>query len=134
MAKPWIHALSSAKRYGGKPEDYLPIHDLMDSSKATEPSSRHRCLTHNAWFVGTILEKIFGNHIINSNGKTVSVRQIGEDHVLEDFGNRFIPTAQDYLCEMELKDWMLNGRNSVPPSFVKIDKGHKTSIRTITKD
>ncbi len=30
MSKPYIHALSSAKKFGGKPEDYLEIHQLMD--------------------------------------------------------------------------------------------------------
>ena len=35
MAKPWIHAVSSAKRFGGVPDDYLAIHEFMDSSKST---------------------------------------------------------------------------------------------------
>ncbi len=120
MAKPYIHALSSAKRFGGKPEDYIEIHNLMDSSKATVADSRHRALTHNAWFVGFILEKIFGVNITNSEGKLVSVREIGEQHVLEDFKNRFIPSAQDYLQEIEMKDWMIDGRG-IPPSFAKLN-------------
>ena len=33
MANPYIHSRSSAKRYGGKPEDYLEIHKLLDSPK-----------------------------------------------------------------------------------------------------
>lgn len=131
MAKPWIHAMSSVKRYGGKPENYLPIHDLMDSSKAVIADSRHRALTHNSWFVGTILEKVFGNHIVNSDGKKVSVRQIGEDHVMEDFSNRFIPAASDYLNEMEYRDWMQNGRDSVPPSFEKIQNGRTVTRRVV---
>lgn len=128
MAKPYIHALSSVRRYGGTVENYLPIHDLMDSSKAVIADSRHRALTHNSWFVGTILEKVFGNHIVNSDGKRVSVRQIGEDHVMEDFSNRFIPSAADYLMEMEYRAWMQNGRDAVPPSFERI-----RSSRTVTK-
>jgi hypothetical protein len=33
----------------------------------------------------------------------------------------FIPTAQDYLGEMEMKDWMNNAMNgSSPPSHKKI--------------
>jgi hypothetical protein len=72
MSKPWIHAVSSAKRFGGVPEDYIEIHNLMDSSKATIADSRHRALTHNAWFVGTILEKIFGVTFTNSAGKQIS--------------------------------------------------------------
>ena len=119
MSKPWIHALSSARKFGGKPEDYLDIHNLMDSSKAAIADNRHRALTHNSWFVGTILEQIFGVVRDNSDGKKYSVRDIGEQHVLEDFKGKFIPSPQDYLAEIEFKDWMQNGRG-VPPSFSKL--------------
>jgi hypothetical protein len=91
----------------------------MDSSKATIADSRHRALTHNAWFVGTILEKVFGVTITNSVGRVVSVRDIGEQHVLEDFGGRYVPSAQDYLQEIEFKEWMLSGKGA-PPSFAKL--------------
>ena len=131
MAKPWIHALASAKRHGGIPENYLPIHDLMDSSKAVIADSRHRALTHNSWFIGTILEKIFGNHIVNSDGKKVSVRTIGEEHVLEDFARRFIPSASDYLTAMEYQSWMENGRKGSPPSFERIQKTEQVKRRVI---
>ena len=124
MSKPWIHAESSAKRFGGKPEDYLPIHNLMDSSKSTIADSRHRALTHNSWFVGFILEQIFGTVITNSDGRTISVRDIGEQHVLEDYGNRFIPSAQDFLQEIEFQEWMLSGKGC-PPSFAKLNKTKK---------
>jgi hypothetical protein len=126
MAKPWIHAVSSAKKFGGKPEDYLEIHNLMDSSKAAFPDNRHRALTHNAWFVGHILEKIFGTTFENSDGKVVSVRDIGEQHVLEDYGNKFIPSAQDFLQEIEWKDWMNNGMSDTPPSN-SIPNKHKNN-------
>lgn len=121
MSKPWIHALSSARRFGGEPADYLDIHELMDSSKATIADVRHRALTHNAWFIGTILERIFGSVRQNSAGKTYNVRDIGEQHVLEDYAQRFIPSAQDFLQEIELADWMNNGRG-VPPSNCKVYK------------
>jgi len=120
MAKPYIHAVSSSKRYGGKPEDYLEIHNLLDSSKGAIADNRHRALTHTSWFLSVILERIFGVNITNSDGKMVSVRDIGEQHILEDFGGRFIPSAQDYLQELEMKDWMQNGKGSTP-SFAKID-------------
>lgn len=135
MAKPYIHALSSAKRFGGKPEDYLEIHNLMDSSKAVIADSRHRALTHTSWFVGFILEKIFGTTIQNSDGKTVSVRDVGEQHILEDFGHRFIPSAQDFLEGMEMKEWMVSGRG-VPPSFAKLVERRSTvkSFKPFDKD
>lgn len=115
--KPYVHAVSSAKKFGGVPEDYLAIHNLMDSSKGVIADSRHRALTHTAWFLSVILERIFGVVIQNSKGRKVSVRDIGEQHILEDFGNRFIPSAQDYLEGMEMKTWMISGRGEVPTSF-----------------
>ena len=68
MAKPWIHALSSARKFGGKPEDYIDIHNLMDSSKGSIGDNRHRALTHNTWFIAPEgpLERIFGVTIKNS--------------------------------------------------------------------
>lgn len=120
MAKPWIHAESSAKRYGGKPEDYIEIHNLLDSSKGTIADSRHRALTHNAWFM-FILEKIFGVTIENSEGRKISVREIGEQHILEDYRGRFIPSAQDFLQEIEVKEWMVSGKGQ-PPSSAKLYK------------
>ncbi len=29
----WKHSLLSAKKFGGKPEDYFEIHKFLDSSK-----------------------------------------------------------------------------------------------------
>jgi len=123
MSKPWIHAKSSARKYGGIPEDYLKIHQFMDSSKSAFPDNRHRALTHNAWFIGTDgpLELAFGVVFINSEGKEVSTREIGEQHILEDFGMRFIPAASDYLSEMSFADWMNNGRKGCPHSFRRIE-------------
>jgi hypothetical protein len=120
MAKPYYHALSSVKKFGGLPEDYLPIHNFMDSSKSAIADNRHRALTHNSWFISTVIERVFGVMIENSNGRKVSSREIAEQHVLEDYGNRFIPSAQDFLQEIEFKNWMQNGRG-VPDSFKKIE-------------
>ena len=129
MAKPWIHAESSAKKFGGKPEDYIEIHNFLDSSKGTIADSRHRALTHNAWFLSTILERVFGVTIKNSEGKNVSVRDVGEQHVLEDYRGRFIPSAQDFLQEIEVKEWMISG-NGQPPSSAKLyKKGEKKYVK-----
>lgn len=142
--KPFNHAESSAKRFGGQPEDYIEIHDLMDSSKGAIADNRHRCLTHQSWFLSEILERIkFTNSteckpdgrfytIKNSDGKEISVREIGEQHVLEDFGMRYIPSAQDYIQEMEFKSWMNNGMGEGPSSFKKIEKNK--SVRFIKAD
>lgn len=131
MSKPYIHSVSSARRFGGVPEDYIEIHNFLDSSKGTIADNRHRALTHTSWFLSTVLERVFGEVIENSDGRKVSVRDVGEQHILEDFGGRYIPTAQDYLQEMDFKDWMQNGKG-VPPSSVKLDEKRKTKIRLIT--
>ncbi len=116
MAKPYVHAETSVKDFGGKVEDYLPIHELMDSSKSAFPDNRHRAITHNTWFVCTIIEKIFGVAIKNSDGKMIPTREIAERHVLEDFGGRFVPTVQDYLQGMRHEPWMSNIGSDHPAS------------------
>ena len=132
--KPEIHARSSVRKFGGVIEDYLEIHDFMDLSKGALPDNRHRALTHNSWFLSNVLERVFGHTITNSNGRIVSVRDIGEQHILEDFGGRFIPTAQDYLQEMEIKSWMnTTSRGAYPPSHEKIAKTRVT-VSTIISD
>jgi hypothetical protein len=129
MSKPYLHALSSVKKYGGKVEDYIEIHNFMDSSKATVPDHRHRALTHNSWFLSVVLERVFGLNITNSDGRKVSVRDIGEDHCLEDFGG-IIPTAQDFIAEMEIKEWM--GGKGTPPSHQKAVR--KTTTKNVDWD
>ena len=71
MANPLIHAKSSMKRWGGSVECYLPIHELLDSPKATMNNNTSRMLTHNIWFCYQIIPKIFGYNITNSDGKSV---------------------------------------------------------------
>lgn len=117
MSKPYIHSVSSAKKFGGVPEDYLDIHNLMDSSKSAMADVRHRTLTHNAWFIGDVVEKVYGSVRTNSDGKVYSVRDIAEQHVLEDYGMRFIPTVQDFLALIPVQDWMNNGKGEGPPSI-----------------
>ena len=110
MAHPLTHARSSVRRYGGVPDDYLPIHDLMDSSKSSFPDNRHRALTHNTWFF-FVVERVFGHEIkltckdchgggcelCAETGRrgVAKTRYVCEQHVLEDFGGRYIPTASD---------------------------------------
>lgn len=134
MAKPYFHAQSSAKKYGGIWEDYMEIHELMDSSKASFPDNRHRALTHNAWFIGTILPRVFGETFRRkSDNKIVNTRDIGEQHVLEDFKMRFIPTAQDFIQEMDFLPWMQNGMGEAPSSHKKI-KGNKNITKPEDKE
>lgn len=135
--KPTIHAENNVKKYGGKIEDYLKIHQFMDSSKGAMCDVRHRALTHTSWFIQPdgILEKVFGVTFVNSDGKTIAVRDIGEDHILEDFDG-FIPTPQDFLKDIPVKPWMYRGGGTpndpvtLPPSTVVV-KAPETPVDPI---
>jgi len=107
MAHPLKHAQSSASKFGGKPEDYLPIHNWFDESKAFLADFRHRALRHHAEGI-FVCEKLFGVAILNSDGKQVPVRYVGEQHVKEDLGR--IPTAQDWLLQIKPQRWMYGQR------------------------
>ncbi len=142
MAKSDKHAESSAKQYGGNAEDYLEIHEMMDSSKSAHADNRHRVIFHSA-FGAYLIQKMFGMdfermkqlqdkyklpaefldeltelfkhnrqngvHWKNSDGKKMHVRDIAEQHILEDFRMRFIPSLSDYTNNMQLRGWMNNG-------------------------
>lgn len=101
--KPWIHAKSSARKYGGKPEDYLDIHQFMDDSKIAVADVRHRAIFHSA-FGCFIVERLFGVVRTNSDNKEYSPRDIAEDHCIEDLG--FIPTMDKWLSAMKIESWM----------------------------
>ena len=130
MSKPWIHSLSSVRRWGGLPTDYLPIHNFMDSSKGAIADNRHRVFFHNSFAIqpGGVLELIFGVTIKNSDGRDVCVRDIGEQHILEDFRQKFIPTPQDYLTCMQMQPWMNNAVAGMPDSCKGIAPPTKKTI------
>lgn len=117
--KPYMHAKNSAKKHGGKPEDYQKVHDFIDSTKAAMPDMRHRAILHSAFGI-FMVEQVFGTNITNSEGKKVSTRDLAEDHVIEDLG--FIPTMEHWLKNMTMQDWMFGGRRKeVKDRFIKID-------------
>lgn len=141
MSKSDVHAMSSAKKFGGKATDYIEIHEMMDSSKAYCSDNRHRSLFHHSAgiyymqkmfgvdfeeidrlkekyglgeeFVDDILlllkmNRLKGVHIVNSEKKLVHVRNVAEQHILEDFRGKFIPNFNDYVSTMKLTNWMNN--------------------------
>lgn len=101
---PYHHALSSVNKHGGKVEDYLPIHQWFDESKAFMADFRHRALRHHAEGI-FMCEKIFGITVTNSNGVKIPTRFIGEQHVKEDCGH--IPSMEDWFKNIQAQPWML---------------------------
>ena len=107
MAHPYHHAVSSSKKHGGVPEDYLALHDWFDQTKAHLPDARHRAILHSSFGI-FLCEQVFGATITNSIGQQIPVRVLGEQHVKEDMGGK-IPTVQDWLEGLPLKPWMVTG-------------------------
>ena len=103
MTHPYYHAESSARLFGGKPEDYLALHSWFDATKESFCDFRHRALRHHAEGIFGC-ERVFGKTITNSEGKAVPVRYLGEQHVMEDCGR--IPTVADWLSTIQPEAWM----------------------------
>lgn len=101
--KPYCHARNSVKKYGGAIEDYLPLHNFLDSSKAHVADMRHRAILHSS-FGCYLAEQVLGVYFSNSDGSTVQIRDLAEDHILEDMGK--IPSVKDYLDDMPFYDWL----------------------------
>lgn len=110
MAHPFHHSISSAKKFGGVPEDYQAIHDWFDATKQHYANWRHRALRHHSAGIFEAEEK-FGITITTSTGRQVPVRLIGEQHILEDLG--VIPTVADWLRAIgdpsKILPWMTKG-------------------------
>lgn len=117
MANPEIHSKSSVKRWGGKIEDYLAIHELIDSPKECMNNNTSRALTHNTWFAYKIIPKVFGYNIINSDGRSVDTIDVAMLHIAEDFRMKFVPTPQDYLKHLQIQPWMNNGVKELETEF-----------------
>jgi hypothetical protein len=114
MAHPYHHALSSAKKHGGQPNQYLFIHEWFDATKAWIPDIRHRALRHHAEGIFECEQKFGVTIPVTLNDGTVKqvpTRVIAEQHVLEDCG--FIPNAKDYFEKFTVLSWMLK-RPSIP--------------------
>lgn len=124
MAHPHHHAVSSVRKWGGTPDDYIAVHNFFDQTKALLPDFRHRAILHSAFGI-FLCEQVFGTTITLSTcricGKTrdehlcqlfepkqIPVRWVGEQHVQEDLG--FIPTATAWLERIAAEPWMNRSR------------------------
>jgi hypothetical protein len=107
MTHPILHAQSSVRRFGGTVDDYVAIHNWIDSGKETFCDFRHRALRHHSQGVFEC-ERIFGQAITNSEGRTVPVRYIAERHIKEDCGG-IVPSVSDWLSRIRPEAWMSRG-------------------------
>lgn len=117
VVKPHLHAKVSVRKWGGVPEDYLKIHDFLDETKAHHADMRHRALLHSSWGI-YLCERLFGHNVLISTGKEVSVRDIAEQHVIDDMGR--IPSVSEYLNGMPMYEW-LGGPKRAPTRRMTYD-------------
>lgn len=116
MSHPYYHAKSSAEKWGGTWEDYIPIHEWFDASKAHVGDIRHRMLRHHAQGIFDC-QKIFGEvFTVKSTGRLVPTRFIAEQHVSEDFGGK-IPSLSSWIEELPIRSWMGAGTTRVSERF-----------------
>lgn len=99
----YVHAKASARKYGGTAEDYIDIHEWLDSSKLSHGDVRHRALYHHTLGV-QLAQQIFGRERINSDGKPYIVKDIAELHIVQDLG--WIPSPTDWLKNMNIVAFM----------------------------
>lgn len=107
MAHPYYHAVISARKFGGTPEDYIQVHNWFDASKEMMGDFRHRALRHHAQGIYEC-ERTFGVTITNSDNKQVPTRLVGEQHVVDDCGR--IPSLQDWFSRIQPEPWMNSPR------------------------
>tara|TARA_R110002050_G_scaffold12749_2_gene41575 strand:+ start:3922 stop:4266 length:345 start_codon:yes stop_codon:yes gene_type:complete len=110
MANCYYHSVSSVKKWGGKTQDYQPIHDWFDESKKIIAHWSHRALRHHAEGCFAAEQK-FGTTIKNSDGKMVPVRLIAEKHIVEDMG--WIPSFYDWAILIKPTKWTMKGYRNV---------------------
>jgi len=103
MAHSYHHAVSSARRFGGKPADYQALHDWLDGSKMIIADFRHRALRHHAEGCFAA-EALFGHTMTNSAGRIVPVRLVAEQHIIEDLGR--VPSFADWVRNIRPEPWM----------------------------
>lgn len=129
---PWQHAVSSAKKFGGIPEQYIDIHQWFDETKQYTGNWTHRALRHHAAGIEWCI-KHFGHTIEAGRGLDlgdIPVKLIAEQHVIEDCG--YIPTVQDWLQVLANNpaDWMLKVKTkSTTPMMIEDDDDSEATTK-----
>lgn len=77
--KPIHHALVSARLFGGSPEQYLPVHNAFDMSKAALGDMRHRAALHSVDHGLEVMRMIFPDRIGGASLEQVCIQHIQDD-------------------------------------------------------
>jgi hypothetical protein len=96
--RPYQHAVSSAAALGGRWQDYLAIHEFLDSTKAACSDMRHRMILHSVDFGGALTAMFFPDRD--------DIDRIVRQHVVEDIG-----------AARTLSEWLQLCRRAQMPRF-----------------
>ncbi|AMQ66030.1 hypothetical protein AAY80_220 [Stenotrophomonas phage vB_SmaS-DLP_6] len=119
--KPLLHANLSVKSHGGHVDDYLPIHNFIDSTKSAHPDVRHRAILHSA-FGCYLVEQVFGVYITNCDGKRVSTRDIAGPFPTHEEAETFVKAYNlKYNNESVVPDYYIAAMDPVPYTNQKCD-------------
>jgi hypothetical protein len=103
----YFHAQASARKFGGVPEDYINIHEWIDKFKGDVGDVRHRAFLHNTagpWMAQEVFGRFIEIDTPAGRKKKVMVRDIVENHIVEDLG--WIPSPADWAKCMNCAVWM----------------------------
>jgi len=95
--KPLQHAQISQKKHGGKWQDYIEVHNFLDSSKAACAHFKHRFFLHHVEGI-ELGVKLFGQSVANSDEKPIETRQLLTEHLIEDVGT--LVTVEDWARDL----------------------------------
>jgi hypothetical protein len=104
--KPFLHAQISAKIFGGHWKETLPIHDMLDSSKAAHPTMRHRAVFHSDLGV-TIAQSIFAPSKCSPMSGVADVGSVAIQHIEDDLGR--VPTIAEWAQCLRVPDTAFGG-------------------------
>lgn len=129
VAHAHAHAVSSAKKFGGTPEDYLAVHQWLDETKAHIGDWRHRALRHHTLGVFEA-EQRFGVMLTRADGVKVPTRPVAERHIMEDCDGR-LPTPADWLRKIANPEpWMRASRGGLTEPSETLDHGRLGNLET----
>ncbi len=103
-------ALLSSRHYGGNPESYAPIHELLDAPlrhATIGNASAATALLHNTFGIA-LCETVFGHYIVvgeEGERQRIPTRYIARAHIERECG-RFVPTLDACLADLKTLPWM----------------------------
>lgn len=97
IMKPLQHAQISRKTHGGCWQDYISVHNFLDSSKAACAHFKHRFLLHHREGI-ELGARVFGASVVNSENKAIETRRILTEHLIEDVGR--IVSVEDWARDL----------------------------------